>query len=158
MYVRRGEIDRVPRYYYHISQEKFGNLTLVPRNYGRHRAPGEPDIARICVSTSLSGCIVAMPLYRQTTYAYKTVHKEVAMKPYQICDMEVTGEMWLVNKTEFELIYIFTGEIVHQIYAIEPSMVGCTEYIEVQMDAKERIKKLLKSMGIPDKPTKPLIL
>ena len=96
----------VPRYYYHLTDQKWGKTkTLRPRSSGENRDNKfEPDTARICVSSSISGCFVAKYAHEMNGfYIYRTKRKVRAVPPLEVLDHKITNEYWLLDTTEFVL-------------------------------------------------------
>jgi hypothetical protein len=95
------------QYYYHITQKRWSNKKILkPRSYGANRGHGEPDDLRICVAPTIEGCLLALGScleYYKTTYVYRTSNKVIAKKPYEVDDAKITGEMWLIRPTTFDL-------------------------------------------------------
>ena len=95
-----------PRYYYHVTQKRWPNrLQLKPRDWGYHRMDEEPDDARICVSPTIEGCLIALAGCIEgdsIVSVYKTVCKVKAISPVNVIDSKITEEMWLVRPTTFE--------------------------------------------------------
>jgi hypothetical protein len=99
-------VDTKKRYYYHVTQENWGKrIKLSPRTWGDNRADEEPEDSRICVSTSIEGCLVALCgclAGGGIAYVYRTVSQVKAVKPYNVVDSRITGERWLIRATTFE--------------------------------------------------------
>jgi len=94
------------QYYYHITQKNWPyKKKLKPKSYGSNRSDEEPDDRRICVSSTIEGCLLALGscLDWRATFIYRTSSKVVAKKPYNVEDAKITGEMWLVRPSSFEL-------------------------------------------------------
>lgn|SRR3990167_10649152 len=93
------------RYYYHITHKKWPKkIKLLPRTYGEHRCSDEPAISRICVSSTIQGCLIALGWcleHAKCICIYRTKNKVIASKPRKITDAKITKEMWLVEPTKF---------------------------------------------------------
>lgn len=97
--------DKHRRHYYHLTSHALGDtITLIPTE-GEHRAEGEPEGKRLCVSNTPAKCFIAIPLWiHNTYYLYRTCRKITAKYPYGVEDMYVTGEKWIIRPTKFKLI------------------------------------------------------
>jgi hypothetical protein len=92
-------------YYYHISVENWRKeKRLTPRIFGINRSDNEPDIARICVSPTIEGCLVALGAclsYEPNIYVYRTKNKVLGKRSYQVVDSHITGERWITRPVKF---------------------------------------------------------
>ena len=93
-------------HYYHVTQAAdWGKeIRLKPRNFGRNRAPEEPQTARICVGPSVAHCLTALgsSLYISTPiHIYRTKYRVTAVKPNHVEDARITKEMWLLRPIRF---------------------------------------------------------
>lgn len=114
--------------YYHISEDPNLPTTISPRvpktayNY-------EPKKRRICVSSSILGCIRARyshSSYRNSKlYLYRVYNTSPVLKPTikQVNDVPLTNERWILTRSRVELI----GEIVKS-YGWEPAGYVTGEY------------------------------
>lgn len=96
----------VPRYYYHLTDQDWGKTKILrPRSSGCNRDSAfEPDTARICVSSTISGCFVAKYVQdMHEFYIYRTKRKVCAVPPVEVLDHKITNEYWLLNTTKFVL-------------------------------------------------------
>ena len=71
------------RYYYHLTSCDWGNkVVLHPRVKGYYRAEDEPFVSRICVSSEIEGCMVAVPCAQfRSINIYRTAMKVEAAFP-----------------------------------------------------------------------------
>lgn len=99
------ELYEKKRYWYHVSTTLKKPLEfLKPRSNdeGFNRSEGEPDIKRICVSPTLSQCLIAIPYRKQNIlYIYRTEKQVIAKKSSGVFDSPVTMEGWLTKPTWF---------------------------------------------------------
>lgn len=96
----------VSRYYYHLTDEDWGKKKrLHPRAEGKNRdSHFEPDTARICVSSTISGCFVAKYVQEMHGFRiYRTKRKVRSVPPVEVVDHKITNEYWLLKSTEFVL-------------------------------------------------------
>jgi len=95
------------QYYYHITQKDWRyKKKLKPKSYGSNRGDEEPNDRRICVSPTIEGCLLALGCClggSRPAYVYRTSSIVIAKKPYNVDDAKITGEMWLIRPTSFEL-------------------------------------------------------
>lgn len=97
---------RKPKYFYHLTEWDWGeSVVLHPRFEGSKRdLKHEPATSRICVSSSISGCFVAIYIHEMERYnIYRTKSKVVGIKPVDVPDYKITNEFWLTASTEFVL-------------------------------------------------------
>jgi len=94
------------QYLYHVTEENWGkSVILSPKSHGCNRDDSEPDTPRICTSTTIAGCLVAIYLNQlKTVNVYRTRHKVGYVKPQGVLDYKITGEKWIIKPTEFVLI------------------------------------------------------
>lgn len=94
-----------PKYFYHLTDNNWGeSIILHPRSSGYKRDYYEPDTSRICVSSTISGCFVAIYIHEMSKYnIYRTKRKVIGTKPTGIPDYKITNEFWLTDSTEFIL-------------------------------------------------------
>jgi len=92
------------KYYYHVTEKFWGKqITLNPRITGKKRdLDYEPKVKRICVSSTIEGCLTAVYLYEMTEWnIYRTKRKVIAHKTKDIPDSKITNEFWLKRPTQF---------------------------------------------------------
>jgi len=117
-----------PKYFYHLTDWDWGESTVLhPRFHGHKRDPYESDYPRICVSSSIAGCFVAVYLHELNRYnIYRTKEKVVGTKPRNIPDHKITNEFWLTDSTEF----IFYKNIDK--YILKFAIDSCEEMVTVR--------------------------
>jgi hypothetical protein len=95
----------ISEFYYHITNKLWPKkIKLHPRVRGKNRSPLEPNIKRICVSDTISGCLASIgPCYNfhDQLYVYRTYRKIIANEPFDIYDSDITNEKWLLKSTSF---------------------------------------------------------
>lgn len=131
------------KYYYHITTKSWTkNILLKPRKYGPNRAEEEPNISRTCVAPTIEGCLIALgsclPLCSDI-YVYRTVRKVNAIKPTDVIDSKITGEMWLLRPINFKLLAkIKKKSLPEHLYRLD---VGRQEALKLQKKYKKILKK-----------------
>lgn len=107
--------------WYHVSTNPNLPRCLTPR-CPRNKYASEPKTRRICVSSSILGCICARYIssqYKNTKlYLYKIHNTKPVVKPSikQVGDVCLTSERWIISRSRAELI----GE-VDKSYGWEPA-------------------------------------
>lgn len=107
------------RYLYHVTQGKISNLNWEPRDYGVNRSDLEPDIARICCSTSIQGCLIALCSCLENDEdivilrSVKKVNYYIPTKK-EVVDSKITNEVWRLKKTSFKVLKIIKPHILPQ--------------------------------------------
>lgn len=93
--------------YFFISRRSHDNKILKPR-IPKNRMPSEDDkTARICVSTSIAGCLAAVQGLKEGNTIYiHTCESNQVIQPTvdQVPDIFFTGEVWITESVEMELI------------------------------------------------------
>jgi len=95
--------------YFFISRKNHDNKTLNPR-IPKNRLPSENDkTPRICVSTSIAGCLAAVHGLKEgnTVYIHTcTCEPNQIIQPTkdQVSDVFFTGEIWITEPVEMNLI------------------------------------------------------
>lgn len=93
--------------YFFISRRSHDNKILKPR-IPKNRMPSEDDkTPRICVSTSIAGCLAAVQGLKEGNTVYiHTCTSEAIIQPTndQVPDIFFTGEVWITESVEMELI------------------------------------------------------
>lgn len=134
--------------YYHMSIEEEVIEKFVPR-VPQDRMVGEDDkIKRVCVSTSLNGCLSAVPWQYDIeylaieelpirVYEFELSEKDVLNSDYLyennlVIDANVTKECWVLKEIEPTRIYdIVLREYSSEIYAVIPyNKLNDKEYVE----------------------------
>lgn len=107
--------------WYHVSTNPNLSRCLTPR-CPRNKYASEPNTRRICVSSSILGCVCARYTNSQyknaKLYLYRIHNTKPVMKPSikQVCDACLTSERWVTSRSRVELI----GEVVKS-YGWEPA-------------------------------------
>ena len=134
-------------YLYHVSD----NPTL-PRII-KPRIPcvyykDEPKIKRICVSTSILGCICARyrnPKYKNADlYLYRVYATEVA-KPKSVKDVNLTQELWILKPAKFELLGKITSSSSYTLLGTENKVIGEYTIRYINGTSRTYIEKLGKT-------------
>jgi hypothetical protein len=152
------------KYYYHITKKRWGKEKLLtPKGQDEisdsNRSADEPDVPRICVAPELWGCFGAVPRWAITgswkiteapkyinVYVYRTKYKVIGTEPHGVNDQDITGEMWLIEPTEFIRVMTIKGEIVENMPKCFLAMFK--HQLAEQSDDIENIKKYLKENDI----------
>lgn len=138
------KIRRVKKasYYYHISS----NVCL-PENYTfKPRIPytcgeTEPDIKRVCVSSSISKCLAAIVDPSGELFVYKTKRKVKPFCSYGTGDALITGEKWFLSKIKMKRICIIPEEVSGD---MPSSARGDPDSINEQRKDLKKIRKILR--------------
>lgn len=91
--------------HYHISHRLILD-TIYPKVPLSSRVDGEPLMPRICVSPTISQCLLAVNWYPDNNvnvYVYSTDAKTV--QALGVRDVKWTGERWILNPVNLTLIY-----------------------------------------------------
>lgn len=98
--IRAKEFDGV---YYHVSTEggEEDKIVWTPR-VPLDSAWSEPEIPRICVSPTISQCLLAIN-FKAYDFDHFNIYKTNAKVyfPIGVTDSEITKEMWLLSSSEF---------------------------------------------------------
>lgn len=93
--------------YFFISRKNHDNKILNPR-IPKNRLPSEDEkTARICVSTSITGCLAAVQGLKEgnTVYIHTCESNEIIQPTKdQVPDVYFTGEIWITESVQMELI------------------------------------------------------
>lgn len=151
---------KTPKYYYHLTDEKWPkNKLLKPRSDGEKRDTFyEPDFSRICVSSSIEGCLVSIYLHDMERFRiYRTKDKTTALKPFDVWDADITDEYWLDQPTKFILIGELEKPLLAEFIESGKKLFSGMQYAlgdgkkktrNWQKETKLKIKKLLKKEGL----------
>lgn len=115
--------DPNKQFYWHLStSEELGAsvVRFIPKVRGEHRNDDEPLISRFCVAKTPGGCFVALPYEDNSPqyFLYRSSHKIITHRPYNVPDSRVTGERWKLSRCNMTLIREFTPDEVAEIYDI----------------------------------------
>jgi hypothetical protein len=105
----KSRVSEDKRFLYHITTERWGKrrrLIPLPDDHPKihGRGPGEPEIARICVSLSPADCLSAIYWYIdrwEPLQIYRTARRVKYVSPWSVSDSNVTNEKWLITPTVF---------------------------------------------------------
>lgn len=103
----------------------------------------EPEIERICVAPTLSGCLSAINFYYQTLRVYRTMEKVESYVPYRVADSKITGERWLMSPTWFEHVLTLPKNVVRDI-PCNAVRAGEEDDLVKQAKERQRIAKIIK--------------
>lgn len=123
--------------YYHVSNKEEIINKFIPRIPEDRAVDEDFTIERICVSTSLNGCLSAVPWQYDieyytdeelpiTVYEFELNKNDVINSEYLynnnlVCDANITGECWITKEVKPSKIYdIVIKEFSSDIYAIIP--------------------------------------
>lgn len=124
--------------YYHISNGEEIINKFIPRVPEDRNIYEDDKIKRICVSTSLDGCLSAVPWQYDieyyadeelpiTVYEFEIDEKDIINSEYLynnnlVADANITKECWVTKEIEPNKIYdIILKEFSSEIYAIIPN-------------------------------------
>ena len=135
--------------YFHISPNDLGDtVTLDPRDptgFGLD----EPTDPRICVSSTVEGCLVAVTdaiADDEFIYIYKAQGSPEVVKPHGVADALVTGEQWLTSPTTFKKIATMpTSAIPRDLWEefMNVSTMGTPSDLIKQEDVKQKLKPII---------------
>ena len=141
------------QYFYHITEKKWPRRKLLKplaneQINSDNRPEEEPDIARICVSKYIYGCLSAIPFtYCGSLYIYRTEEKVKAAYVWEVCDSKITNERWIVKPTWFIKCCTITRSILDEIKHEIPFSFGCGDsrirLLKKQKKASLIMKKVL---------------
>jgi hypothetical protein len=134
-------------YFYHVTNNPgWGqHVCLSPRVTSRCDQD-EPCVQRICVCPTVVGCFMAANYTEGYCRVYRTRNKVWAVKPYKVYDAKVTGEMWLIEPTEFVLTYDFSEEEIKQFPKSFDQFCSNRGTILSQIAAKKRLIRHFKNI------------
>ena len=113
-------------YLYHLSDNPSLPRVIKPRVPLTHYK-NEPKIKRICVSTSILGCIYARyhnPEYKNTDVYLYRVYTRKLTKPKNVKDANLTQELWIVKPAKFELLGKITSSSSYTLLGTESKVIG----------------------------------
>lgn len=98
-------------FYYHVTTNDCWDhsVWLKPRITNRADCD-EPTVPRICVCPTVAGCFIAACYTEGYKRVYRTRRKVWAVEPYNVYDAKITGEMWLLEPTEFVQVHDFSED------------------------------------------------
>lgn len=113
-------------YLYHVSDNPTLPKVIKPRipiTYYKD----EPKIKRICVSTSILGCIYARyrnPKYKNTDLYLYRIYARKLTKPKNVKDVNLTQELWILKPAKFELLGKITSSSSYTLLGTENKVIG----------------------------------
>jgi len=145
------------KYLYHITQSNVPetNFVWTPRTIGSNRCDFEPRIPRICFSTNLSGCFVALG---ECLVSDKDIHVLKTVKPVhyyspsatQVTDVEITEEVWRLKPVSLCRVALLTpSQISSQEIKIHDYLkfnAGTKEVLPWQIIAKSAVNKIINNL------------
>ena len=139
------------KYYYHITTKRWGKeVILYPKKKFQlkdcNRPDDEPDIAKICVSPTLWGCLGAIQESRGIS-VYRTKNKVFGTKAYGVLDSSVTGERWITNPTTFIKVLTLSGKFM--LHLPGPIIAICKCELNDQRYSIHEIKKYMEKHKVP---------
>lgn len=131
--------SKVSIYYYHVTPKNLGSSYIfVPRKIV-DADEREPDIKRVCVAPSISCCFSAIyPNGYSEYFVYRTKNKVRASCTYNVYDVSVTKEKWLLSPTEFIRI-----AKIRDVSDYPCSSRGDEDYLKTQKRDREKIKNII---------------
>lgn len=143
---RMKVVDSKKRILYHITTKDWPDrIRLSPRIEGEFRDEREPLVARICVSETISGCMVAvypcLDLSRSVKI-YRTFGRVRGYIPQNVCDSKITKEKWLLSSVDMVKVGIINKRVVPK--DLEDLVVGHRdkEYLADQLDYYKMLLRL----------------
>lgn len=129
--------------YFFISRKNHDNKTLNPR-IPKNRMPSEDDkTARICVSTSIAGCLAAVQGLKEGNIVYiHTCKSNQVIQPTKdlVPDVFFTGEIWITEPVQMYLIgKIKITHVNYFDYDIEKG-ISMTNYQYRVVNMKDKVK------------------
>jgi len=104
------EITRGRDIYYHLTPDDYGPVVEFYPRKPRSACTGEPEDARICVSPSLAGCVVAGSFSLTSNavlHVYATRAKAEPVDIKDVFDADVTEEHWIMDPA----VFVKVGEL-----------------------------------------------
>jgi len=124
-------------YFYHITQKKWPQkITLYPKIQGQHRSILEPKISRICVSSTIEGCLIALGSclwQNKSIFVYRTSVKVKAYNAVDVCDSKITKEKWLKTPIKFVKIGTVNKLLPREIFYL-PAGTGLEFDLKAQLN------------------------
>jgi len=102
-------------FYYHVTRENMGSKIVLSPRAIRCCDTREPDLDRICVSPTISGCFAAISIGSGEYNVYRTKDRVLAHIPKRVADVSVTREKWLLEPTEFVRVCKIPKTTVYQL-------------------------------------------
>ena len=93
--------------YYFISKQNHDGKTLEPLIPKNRMRDEDNKIKRICVSSSIAGCLTAIHILKEGNYVYiHSCESDSVIQPTikQVPDVQLTGELWIIEPVKMTLI------------------------------------------------------
>lgn len=103
------------RLWYHVTPKDHGPLLTAVRRPPLLRTASEPMTPRVCVSSSIAGCLSAVLMPDGPAYIYAARRR--AVRPVGVWDAAVTGERWLVPPVSLKLYRVIPANVIRDVYA-----------------------------------------
>jgi hypothetical protein len=135
-------------YFYHVTDNPNWafSVRLSPRITNRCDQD-EPPVPRICVCPTVAGCFMAACYTEGYRRVYRTRKKVHAVEPYRVYDSKVTGELWLLEPTDFVLIHDFTEDDIERFPRSFSHCKTDRGMINSQIAAKKRLIQHFTNIG-----------
>ena len=132
------------QYFYHVTPENWLNKKILSPQKPLLMDEREPEIERICVAPTLTGCISSTGVCPNMR-VYRTTEAVQGFIPHGVFDAKVTGERWLLSATEFEYLFSIEATIADQIIK-NTRLVGSfnKRQMNKQIEEKKFIAKVVK--------------
>ncbi|MCK9272943.1 hypothetical protein M0P65_05340 [Candidatus Gracilibacteria bacterium] len=143
--MKKISLDLRPKKYYHLTQSnKLKSLivALNPKGSGENRPCEEPNIFRICVAPTISGCISAGVFYpTRDIRIYSTTIK--AWTTFDVKDAKITGEKWILESCYFKLEGTIPKKIIKEFYDGSNSMEQRERFLKENKKILEKYKSVI---------------
>jgi hypothetical protein len=105
---------------YHISTQELNNVRLNPRIPKARFTSEDGHTPRICFSTTIEGCLNALPAYPNTQFfVYTPVEDKLKFKyptKKQVPDVKLTNEVWVTIPVTLQKVAILkTGKLAKHV-------------------------------------------
>jgi len=140
--MRKIRKSKIAKFYYHVTSLNLGKNKLFKPKRILGCDCREPDLERICVAPTISGCFAAIYVDGRKYNVYRTKKKVKAHLTYNVYDVRATGEKWLLSPTDFVLVASVDSKISRD---LPESARGDENRIDSQQKDKEKIRKILKN-------------
>lgn len=150
------------KYFYHLTSKRWHHTKLlkpltieqIESRGDSNRSPDEPDVARICVSDTIYGCLSALPFSTyKPLYVYRTNEKIKAVYPWEVCDSKITKERWITKPTQFIRCCTLSKKLLQELIDAVPFVFYCgnPRRLRSQKKAATIFKRELKKRGVTEK-------
>ena len=135
--MRKLRKTKKAQYFYHVTPKNLGEKYVFKPQKIRGADYREPDIKRTCVADSIAKCFSAINIVSCDYNVYRTVKPVRAYITYNVFDVGVTREKWLLSPVPFVKIANIPVNIATQLPC---SSRGDESYLFKQKDDLKRIK------------------